>query len=224
MATLEVRQALIAFKRKVKCALSLLLAFVAFSCASSDCMGKPPTACDAIGDGEVCDSDQVCDRETCGCGTNDHQAGRHRTTDFGSSIHELSSRRKGSRETGIASYSAGRLGWSSHQLPPPGDLVGRIPYTSLQQYYYHRPYSPSHVSTRTYSQGGFDEIYQKIESQVVEFASESMVSKDRAFEFTDWQEYRRARRAWEARTGVPQSNERAIPDEWQWDLLPDSSN
>jgi hypothetical protein len=93
----------------------------------------------------------------------------------------------------------------------------------MQQYYYHRPYSPSHVSTRTYSEEGFEEIYQRIESQVLGFATESMVAKDRAFEFTDWKRYRRARLAWEAETGQPLNNAPVTSDEGQWELPPDHS-
>ena len=111
--------------------------------------------------------------------------------------------------TGMAQTATDRVYWSSQRLLPSGDLVSRVPYTSMQQYYYHRPYSPLHVPAKSDSGDRFEEIYQEIESGIVEFSSESAVSKDRAFEFSDWQQYRRARLAWEAKTGFTTDMRRA---------------
>ncbi|MCC9602736.1 hypothetical protein LOC67_19475 [Stieleria sp. JC731] len=102
---------------------------------------------------------------------------------------------------------------------PVGDLHPRYPYDAMQLDYYHRPYSPHHVSQH-YGQPSFAEtkhpyqtrhlksIYAEIEKEVIDIrpetlrrasteTTEQILKKDRPLEFVDWRDHERARVRWE---------------------------
>ena len=113
-------------------------------------------------------------------------------------------------------------------LAPTGDLSARMPCQSFNINYYRRPYSPGHLHehlsyrehssefhNQPYSNDAFRGIYQSVERQALNRFQETaesrptgrseIVIRDKALEFNDWSEYRRARIKWEASAKIRES-------------------
>ncbi len=107
------------------------------------------------------------------------------------------------------------------RIDPTGDLTTRMPYQSVQRYYYRRPYQSTHViehsadaefSPRSlpYANDAFQSVYAAAEQQAMEqWASGSaaadrddVVMRDKPLEYVDWKEHRDARRKWDLESGV----------------------
>ncbi|QDT12349.1 hypothetical protein [Planctomycetes bacterium K23_9] len=196
MTEIAVRQCLGVLKSDSKSQVFQLLAFFVLVCVCTVCCAQSPSRNPFKRAGSECDC-AVCSAPT--------EAAKS-ACDLDPLSHE-------NAKVAECSAGTGKLHWSSQRLLPPGNLVGRIPYTSMQQYYYHRPYSPSHVSAKSHSADVFEEVYRHVERQAMELSSEDMVAKDRAFEFSDWREYRRARLAWEAKTESDATLGQSVSDE-----------
>lgn len=88
----------------------------------------------------------------------------------------------------------------------PGNMPGRHPYRSQQQYYYHRPYNAAHysdVQAASHQRPAFapyeSQVIQSIHERVATgFApkSEALLA-DGYLEFADWGTHKAARREWE---------------------------
>ncbi len=91
-------------------------------------------------------------------------------------------------------------------------MAGRIGYHAMQFYYYDRTYSPVHLPNVLDAQaaskaGVFYSVYKFAEQQAMCSKDEDTVVIDRAFEFSDYQEYRTARLWWEREIGSGRSGE-----------------